>query len=594
MTSMKILCPKEPKIGRRRWYIPNFILKNQKFLCEICEEGNTTLERMEQGTNIQQEYQKFKCNITKTAKKYAGKIGNLINKQIKDLSQQAIQIKNLQDLSEEEKRNNINTIEAEIYNLERKKHIQKRRNLATKIKLEKEIIGKPWIDLNKPYKQKTTITALKNPNEPTEYTRSSRKMAKIARTYHQNIQMKDITLNQSLQERQNEIEEITGNLTSQLMEDNKKHLDEQISVKEILEVIKDIPNSSSPGLDGIPNKLWKILVEHTLQKIKGKPNVPKLEIGKILQKVYSDIESHGIHPEHPFYEGWLCPIYKKGEMTEISNYRPITVLNTDYRILSKILTKRLGKMAGDIIHPDQAGFIKERRITDQTELAKTMIKYAETFKENGAIISLDQEKAYDKICHNFLWESLKQLNFPPKFINLIKNLYKEAKTKIILNGTISKPINIMRGDRQGDPLSCLLFNTAIESLAQMIRKSNLQGFKIPNANQERLIAALFADDTTIYLSREDKFVDLEKILQKWCKASGAKFNLTKTNILPIGTKEHQQIVIRTRKLNPLHKLIPNNIPIINDNEQIRILGCFIGNNNNSEAIWTPVRATLSD
>jgi hypothetical protein len=98
-----------------------------------------------------------------------------------------------------------------------------------------------------------------------------------------------------------------------------------------------------------------------------------------------------------FTLGWMCPIYKKKDPTEISNYRPITLLNTDYKILTKIMATQLMKEAQKLVHEDQAGFIPKRLIFNHIRLARAIINYAEIAEEDGAIIALDQEKAYDKI-----------------------------------------------------------------------------------------------------------------------------------------------------------------------------------------------------
>lgn len=123
-------------------------------------------------------------------------------------------------------------------------------------------------------------------------------------------------------------------------------------------------------------------------------------------------------------------------------------------------------------------------------------------------------------------------------------MYQDAETVVLINGVLSWPYTIDRGVCQGDPLSCLIFNLAIESLAQLLRDSELEEFKTDNET-ERLITTLFADDTTMYLSDNDNFHDLGNILDKWCRLSGAKFNIKKTVILPVGTPEYQKSVIDT-------------------------------------------------
>jgi hypothetical protein len=78
----------------------------------------------------------------------------------------------------------------------------------------------------------------------------------------------------------------------------------------------------------------------------------------MLTVIFKDIQKHGVDPCTDFSLGWMCPIYKKKDPTEISNYRPITLLNTDYKLLTKVLTLQLSKSIKHLIHPNQAGFIQ--------------------------------------------------------------------------------------------------------------------------------------------------------------------------------------------------------------------------------------------
>lgn len=241
---------------------------------------------------------------------------------------------------------------------------------------------------------------------------------------------------------------------------------------------------------------------------------------------------------------------KKKDPTEISNYRPITLLNTDYKTLTKALAVQLIEEIENLIHPDQARFIKNHSIFNQIHLAKSIINYAEVTHENGAIVALDQEKAYDKIKHDYLWETMEKFGIPSTFINTVKSLYGNAYTKVAINGTFSEPYKVTRGVRQGDPLSCALFDLAIKPLACRLQSDpRIHGYRILGS-EEKLVTSLFADDTSIFLSQNDKMDDVQNILDEWCQASGAKFNIEKTEIIPIGTPEHHNQVATSRKLNP--------------------------------------------
>jgi len=141
----------------------------------------------------------------------------------------------------------------------------------------------------------------------------------------------------------------------------------------------------------------------------------------------------------------MCPLYKKKDRMEISNYRPITLLNTDYKLLIKVLTHQLLDSIEIMIHNDQTGFIPKRSIYNNIRLAKTILKYTELTKENRAIVTLDQEKVYDKIRHNYLWTTLEKFQVPSNFIKTVKTLYINAHTHVVINGKLSSPFKITRG-----------------------------------------------------------------------------------------------------------------------------------------------------
>ena len=146
-------------------------------------------------------------------------------------------------------------------------------------------------------------------------------------------------------------------------------------------------------------------------------------------------------------------------------------INSDYKIFTKEKAIRLAKAAPSCIHKNQAGFMPGRDIRDQVRLARLMVHYAEATEQNGLLIALDQEKAYDKITHDYLLRTLETYNFPESFRKIIQFLYENAETSVMINGVLSKPFNVTRGVRQGDPLSCLLFNITIEPLANLLRQS---------------------------------------------------------------------------------------------------------------------------
>ena len=320
----------------------------------------------------------------------------------------------------------------------------------------------------------------------------------------------------------------------------------------------------------------------------SKKKPPIFNIIKTLTIVFNNIQLHGVDPSTKFSMGWMCPIYKKKDHTRIENYHPITLLNTDYKTMTKALATQLAHHICELIHPDQSGFIPGQSIFDPIRLAKTMCDYADFMEEDGTIIALDQEKAYDKIDHKYLIATLNTFNLPQTFINTVSHLYEHAHTTIAINGILSSTYLISRGVRQGDPLSCLLFDLAIEPLACSLQNSqNLQGFTIPGSLQKALVN-MYADDTTIYLSINDHYNNLESLLNQWCTVSGTKFNLEKTEVIPIGTKMHRNHILTSHQIHPADKPLRTSVHIAPDGHVVRCLGAWIGNGLDETTPWAPV------
>ncbi|EPS97912.1 hypothetical protein FOMPIDRAFT_18560, partial [Fomitopsis schrenkii] len=130
-----------------------------------------------------------------------------------------------------------------------------------------------------------------------------------------------------------------------------------------------------------------------------------------------------------------------------------------------------------------------------------------------------------------------------------------------------------------------------------LRRSQLRGFHLPGAAR-RLVASLFADDTSTFLAASDRWSTLWTIIGRWCKGSRAKFNTGKTEVIPIGTLEYREAVLEHRSINgevcDEQEKIPDNIRIARDGEAIRILGAWIGNKTDQVAVWTPALKKIKD
>ena len=164
-------------------------------------------------------------------------------------------------------------------------------------------------------------------------------------------------------------------------------------------------------------------------------------------------------------------IYKgKGSREEIKNWRTISLLNTDYKIISKILAGRVKQCLDDIINANQTSGPKGRNIQNNILNIKTIIEYMEIVGNNSAMVLIDQEKAFDRLEQNYLYKTLEKFGFGEKFIKWTKILYNNINSVVQVNGAITKKFEITRSVRQGCPLSMLLYVIAIEILSCRIKK----------------------------------------------------------------------------------------------------------------------------
>jgi len=173
----------------------------------------------------------------------------------------------------------------------------------------------------------------------------------------------------------------------------------------------------------------------------------------------------------------LIPKPKKDHF-KVTNFRPITLLNVDYKIVSKIMTERFKKLLPTLIHPDQNGFQKGKLIGNNIRLLFDVIDYADYKDILGAILSLDFEKAFDSISWDFIEQILELYNIGPNLIAWFKVLYSKPICVITNNNYLSTTFSVERGVQQGDPLSPSLFLLAIEWLACALRQNAFKGISV--------------------------------------------------------------------------------------------------------------------
>lgn len=232
-------------------------------------------------------------------------------------------------------------------------------------------------------------------------------------------------------------------------------------------------------------------------------------------------------------QGIIRLIPKKNKnLSFIKNWRPISLLNVDYKIATKALALRLKKVLPSIINNAQTGYIEGRFIGENIRLISDVIDFTAEQNLEGIALFIDFEKAFDSLEWEFLLKALDTFQFGLDFKNWVKILYTNISSCTINNGYASNWFELTRGVRQGCPLSGLLFVLAVELLSNSIRARNdIKGIQVGN---REIKLSQYADDTTSFCKDESSLGRLLELLDIYSDCSGLKLNRSKSEAMWLG------------------------------------------------------------
>ena len=321
------------------------------------------------------------------------------------------------------------------------------------------------------------------------------------------------TKDQLVEENNAAREECFHYLQPTVKNEHNQELMKPLTLEEVKDAMKQLPAGKAPGADAIPAEFYQDLWE---------------EIGlDIFSFAEETINLTHINEEMNVSKITLLP--KTEDRSRIKNFRPISLLNTLYKVIAKIYANRMKPLLHHRILPSQTGFVPNRCILDNIFLAFEAIDWTLESNQSISLLLLDFEKAYDRVSWIFLEKTMEKMGFEKTWIQRVMSLNLNASAMIVVNGELSQAFNLQRSVRQGCPLAPYLFLLMVDVLRQMLQhpKSQVQGLRLPDNSY--ITNQMFADDTLMLLEGTHENMDKAlAVINKFSDASGAKLNLHKS------------------------------------------------------------------
>ena len=238
-----------------------------------------------------------------------------------------------------------------------------------------------------------------------------------------------------------------------LTQSERMEFERPVTMQEIIEALSDCDPSKAPGYDGFNlkciKKMWSVVGED------------------FCTYILNFFATGTLHAS--FNTTWVTLIPKKKGVLEVTDFRPISLVGSLYKVIAKILSSRLKTVLPNLIGESQTAFVSDRQILDGALIANEVVHWLKVKKKQGVLLKLDFQKAFDTIDWDSLVLVLEVMGFGSKWRNWIHKCISSASISILINGVPSKPFKMGRGLRQGDPLSPFLFVIMSEVLNRMLK-----------------------------------------------------------------------------------------------------------------------------
>ena len=245
------------------------------------------------------------------------------------------------------------------------------------------------------------------------------------------------------------------------------------------------------------------------------------------------------------------------DLSKLTNWRPITLSNCDHKLITKLYSNRMCESLKENIKERQTAYLKGRLINDNIRAMVGALNVANLEQISGILLSLDAKKAFDSVSHRYIEKVLNSFGLGD-FVWVFKTLYRDLQTDIIVNGQIVPGFKILRGVKQGDSLSCILFIMCMEPLLRNIEANNrIQPIVSASLGQSLPKAYAYADDVNATIKNTPAGIqEIFREYERLSRNSGLELNADKTEILNFGSNRDQLYQVTYLENN--HTIVPSN------------------------------------
>jgi hypothetical protein len=298
------------------------------------------------------------------------------------------------------------------------------------------------------------------------------------------------------------------------LQDMFSELSTIITEDEIIKACKELKTGKSGGPDLFLNEFFKH-GSHVLVSF--------------FSKLFNSILDHGYYPDK-WSDSFIVPIFKKGCIDDVCNYRGISLLSTLGKLFTKILNTRLDNWAENynVYVEAQAGFRKNMGTTDNLFILHGAITHILNQNKSLFVAFIDFKKAFDFIVRDILWYKLIKYGVRGKILNVILSMYSKLKSKIKYNNSVSESYSCTLGVAQGECISPFLFSMYLNDLEETLV---LKGYEGLDMDMLKLYLLMYADDICLFSKSADGLQQGLNFLQDYCDKWKLTVNTVKTKIM---------------------------------------------------------------